>query len=314
MFLQYVEYIVDFLLSMDHSYALHWSEQLQNDHTYAKNWLETSDKKVDNWPNFGNVQDEEESKETFDNLHQSPTSSSQSAGTPSTHGKLTSRASDDLRKEVYVPNPGGDTGTSKKVRKSQKNHLSLTGIFSVYALLFDQNLAFVPYVLESKFPPLLLEVYNNFSDKAKVFALIQPKLSKVTRRGYVKEVTQKLKINRNYPLRLAKKISDGHSLERTKGSGRPTKMTPEKITLLNNVLQENNFDCTFQKLGKETGLGAETVRRFMAKNGYRKTGKYLRPYLSPKHKEARKLWAIQHLNDDFSNTVDVDEKVGYAKL
>ena len=142
---------------------------------------------------------------------------------------------------------------------------------------------------------------------------MQPKVSRLTRRGYVQDVAQKLKVNRNYPTRLAKKFSDGQSLERTKGSGRPTKMTTEKIALLNQVLQNNNFDCTFKQLGQETGVCAETIRSFMAKNGYRKTGKYLRPYLSPKHKEARKAWAIQHLDDDFSTTVDIDEKVHCAK-
>jgi hypothetical protein len=138
---------------------------------------------------------------------------------------------------------------------------------------------------------------------------MQPKISRLTRGGYVQDVAQKLKVNRNYPARLAKKISDGQPLERAKGSGRPTKMTPEKIALLNQILQTNNFDCTFKKLGHETGVCPETIRSYMTKNGYRKTGKYLRPYLSSKHKEDRKAWAIQHLDDDFSNTVDIDEKV-----
>jgi len=150
---------------------------------------------------------------------------------------------------------------------------------------------------------------NDFlsAERAKVFAMAQQLAS--TRRGALKTIAEKFKTNHRYPKRLAEKISNGGTIQRVKGSGRPSKMTPEKVNLLNDYLHQKSFDCTYKQLSQHVGVGTETIRTFMANNGYRKTGKYLRPYLSQNHKDARLAWAAQHLDDDFSTTVDIDEKV-----
>lgn len=124
----------------------------------------------------------------------------------------------------------------------------------------------------------------------------------------VKSISEQFKVGRNYISQLLKRMKDGQGFNRKKGSGRKTVMTKEKVSKLDNFLEEAKYDATFENLSAHLGVSAPAIWHHMQRNHYRKAGKFFRPTLSQSQKAKRLEWAKMHCDDQFRTTVDIDEK------
>lgn len=132
---------------------------------------------------------------------------------------------------------------------------------------------------------------------------------KVTANQSISTISKEHNVSRQHIYRLAKNLLDGGSIERKQGSGRPTLMTAAKVAQLKNILESSYYDQTYESLGQQLKVSPSTIMYYMKKHKYRYAGKYLRPVLTEHQMCTRLVWAQAHLQDNFHNCVDLDEKI-----
>jgi transposase len=108
-----------------------------------------------------------------------------------------------------------------------------------------------------------------------------------------------------------KKLKQSGTVQRTKGSGRPKKITASASRALGQYIRRDFFISTRALSTKLslTGLDVSyrTIGRHLADSGYRKNLPRATPMLTADHKRKRIEWAQKHLNDDWSDTIFTDE-------
>ena len=109
--------------------------------------------------------------------------------------------------------------------------------------------------------------------------------------------------------RVSKCLKVSHS-----GEGHQKKKIREtEEQLLKSTLREHAYDLTFKQLEGLTGVPAATACRFFKSTpGWRQCGKSTRPLLKPEHIADRAAWVKQHLKNNWTNHVDLDEKWFYV--
>ena len=150
------------------------------------------------------------------------------------------------------------------------------------------------------------------TSKARLYS--QYKTAKGNKRiaGSIAQLADTFNVDRHLPARYAAKVDRNETIEMKPSSGRPSVMTEEKKSLLDDYLRTNMYQASFRELGAFLDVSPSTVQRFMKSHQYRKVGKYVRPLLSERHMKAREDWALQHLYCDFTAHIDVDEKWLYS--
>ena len=106
--------------------------------------------------------------------------------------------------------------------------------------------------------------------------------------------------------------------DRLPGSGPPSKMTPGKVKILEDLSKETKGDFTYRDAAKrlfEKGkeVVPATIRRFV-KAFWIVCKPRITPILTKENAAERKQWALDHVDDTWENKVDVDEKWFYSEV
>ena len=111
-----------------------------------------------------------------------------------------------------------------------------------------------------------------------------------------------------------RKLKECNSIERKKGSGRPSKITQSLSRSIGQAVRRNSAISTRQlavKLQKTHNIIASishnTVWRHMRRKDYKSSVPLGTPMLTASHMEARMVWAQAHMNDDWQHTMFTDE-------
>ena len=110
---------------------------------------------------------------------------------------------------------------------------------------------------------------------------------------------------------------NGKSLERKAGSGRPTIMTPSKVAVYEQHLDDHADDATYEELQEalmDAGkgrIGVATLKRYHDAMGYKDVPRGFRPKLTPRHRRLRRGWSASIRGKCLHRYVELDEKWFY---
>lgn len=152
--------------------------------------------------------------------------------------------------------------------------------------------------------------------------LNQPRNSRGQRVG-TKALMQKFHVSAAFLRRLedrARHVQERGRLSDLPRSGRPSVATPTKLKALGAILEAEGYDLSYremerrlQNIGNSSkGISKTRLQVMLSSDQWRMTRHWTRPLLTAQHVALRLSWAKDHLQDTWTQHVDLDEKWFYG--
>ena len=133
------------------------------------------------------------------------------------------------------------------------------------------------------------------------------------RKRMMKQIAEEEGVGQQYARQVAARLVQKRELSTRKGvGGKPRRIKEEDAEKLLSTLEEHAYELTFKQLEEITNIPASTIWRWSKRENFRQVNKGTRPCLSEANMTSRLAWAEEHEDEEWEDTIDLDEKWLYA--